>query len=160
MADPLALLEKIGAPVVTGLTGFVGAALNFKRRIDDLEKEFNRHKDAVKEELTSLKAAWKAELEWVEGDLRKDFDELKDELKELGDTFGRFQRGSMVDFADAGEVQRFVEEQERQWQKIQRTLGRIEGLMQQVDTTTSSEPPRPLPRPRVPGVPPRTPPKR
>ncbi len=152
--DASEILAKFGVPVATGVSGFVGAALNFKRRIDDLEKDFKAHKDKVKEELENLKTIWKKELEWVEEDLRKDFTELKDELGELNDSFERYQRGSVADFADAAEMRRFIEEQGHQWQTIQRTLGKIEGHLGRPTTappsglpqSTRSLPTRPMKR--------------
>jgi DNA repair exonuclease SbcCD ATPase subunit len=136
--DAIDILTKFGAPVATGVTGFVGAALNFKRRIEDLEKDFKAHKETVKQELEQLKTVWKKELEWVEDDLRKDFKELKDELEELNDGFEQYQRGSVTDFANADEMRRFMEEQGHQWQTIQRTLGKIEGHL---GRPTSAPPP-------------------
>lgn len=141
--DLATLAEKLAAPVLTGVTGFVGAALNFKRRIDELEKDFKRHQEAIKEELTHLKSAWRMEIDDLKDELTAKIKELTAELKELDDTFERFCRASNADFANADEMRAFIEEQGRQWQQIQRTLGQIEGLMERANQQAQ---PRPLKR--------------
>jgi len=127
------IAEKFAVPVFTGVTGFVGAALNFKRRIELLEESVKKHQDTLKEELANLKSAWRLEIDDLKEDLQEKLKELTRELKELDATFHRFCRASNVDFADANEMKDFIEEQGRQWQQIQRTLGQIEGLMERAN---------------------------
>lgn len=134
--------EKAIAPVVTGVGGFIGAALNFKRRLEDIEKDFTKYKDAVKEEFENLKKAWRLEMDSLKEELQGKLKELDTELKELDDSFTRFQRASNADFADAEEMRHFIEGQQRQWQQIQRTLGQIEGLMERVGNLPPAPPPR------------------
>ena len=141
--DLATIAEKFAAPVLTGVTGFVGAALNFKRRIDDLEKEFKAHQDTVKTELANLKSAWRLEIDDLKEELTAKIKELTAELKDLDNTFEKFCRASNADFANADEMRAFIEEQGRQWQQIQRTLGQIEGLMERAN---QQAPPRPLKR--------------
>ena len=142
--DAIALLEKIGAPLATGLTGFVGAALNFKRRIDDLEKDFKAHKGAVKEEFDLLKKAWKLEMDDNQEEFLEKVKELTTQLATLRERFESYQRGSISDFADASEMHAFMEAQRQEWATVQRTLGQIEGWMER----NPPAPPSPYQAPR------------
>lgn len=123
-------LEKVVVPGLAGLAGLVGSALGFKHRLATLERDFERYKETIKEELETLKKAWRMELDDHKDDITDKIVELKKGLAEIEDNFEKFARASHHDFARDEEFTKFVEEVNKQWQQVQRTLGQIEGLIQ------------------------------
>lgn len=136
MADVLGLLERFGAPVATGVGGFIGAAFNYKRRVDTLEAELAGLKTGIDARFDKAVEDAKE----VSDEQAKKYKELFDQLKELTARFESYQRGSISSFADASEMHSFMEQQRAEWLNIQRTLGQIEGWLQ------NNAPPSPFPR--------------
>lgn len=123
-----ALLEKGLAPALTAVGGWAGATLNFKKRLDELEKKVEaKEKEAEKfrEETGKLIAQHREELEEI---IERLFEQLKDEIAILKEKLERL-RDSSTDYAKDAEVAIFISETQTQWQKINRTLGQIEGML-------------------------------
>lgn len=127
--DLLSLAKEFGLPVLGAVAGFVTTSYAVRTKVNALEKN-----------LTTTKKGWKLELEMFKGDLatkhrelkeelEKKYKELKEQLDEIEDNLNRWQRESSHSFASDEELTRFVEDQQKQWQAIQRTLGKIEGML-------------------------------
>ncbi len=123
------IIKQYGPAIATAAGGWVGAALNFKRRLSILEKSVKataakteKQFETLKKEVADGDSALKAELKMV-------FEELKASLKELEDDFERFERASISNFAKDSELSHLIEENQKRWEQVHRTLGQIEGLM-------------------------------
>lgn len=153
------LAKTFGGALVGGLTGVVGAYLKASNRVTNLETwkaeylktveeekkraeaQFDQYKSWVKEQFENLGKAWKLALDMRDDNIKEKIKELKDQLKELDDSFEKFQRASHHDFARDEEFNRFVEEMNKQWKAVQRTLGQIEGWMKAQPKGPSTFPP-------------------
>lgn len=107
-------------PVIGAVAGFIATSYAVRTRVKNLEKN-----------LATTKKGWRLELETLKGDLEKEQEELKKKLREIEDKFHNLQRESSS-FASDEELSRFIEDQQRQWQAIQRTLGQIEGMLRKL----------------------------
>lgn len=152
MADPLELAKVIGIPIFGALAGWITGAVKIAGRLTTLETDFEKYKKnnkeafddykkTVKDEFEKLIAAWKLELTHQKEDVTEKITELRTQVKELRDSFDRFTRASHHDFADNEEFTRFVEEMNRQWKSMERTLGHIEGWMKAQNKHPSTFPP-------------------
>lgn len=113
------ILQYVGAPVVTALGGFVGAGLSFKHQLETLKTSLETFKTSITKEVGEHKV-----------DVEKKIVELKGQLAGIEDSYEKFARDSHQNFAKDEELTKFMDEVNRQWQQVQRTLGQIEGLMQ------------------------------
>lgn len=152
MADPMEIAKTFGIPVFGAVAGWVTAAVKTAGRVSNLEVELANHRKAAKEQFDEYKAqvkeqfenlvkAWKLELHSQKEDGQKQVGELKEQLKELEKHFDLFTRASHHDFADNEAFTRFVEEMNRQWKVVERTLGHIEGWMKAQPKGPSTFPP-------------------
>lgn len=123
--DWLVLAEKVAVPATTAVGAFVGAALRFKARIDKLEKDFG----VLVSLFEDTKKGWKFELTDFKEEMYEELGKLRNQLDKYESELDRF-RDSSVDFAKDAELATFVTEQQKQWQAIQRTLGKIEGMIE------------------------------
>jgi len=138
--DPADALKSFGIPVLGAVSGWVTAAIKTAGRVTNLETAFEAYKKAQEKALEDFKKTAKDQLEEAVGRIRvqheeqkkaaeKAIEELKKELTELDASFDRFTRASQHDFAKDEEFNRFVEEMNRQWKLMERTLGHFEGWM-------------------------------
>lgn len=107
-------------PIAGAVAGFIATSYAVRTRVKNLEKN-----------LATTKKGWRLELETLKGDLDKDLEEYKKKLRELEEKLHNVQRESSS-FASDEELSRFIEDQQRQWQAIQRTLGQIEGMLRKL----------------------------
>lgn len=126
MSENLDLLQRVGIPVLSLVAGWLGAAYRIHNQIE-------KRIATTERELVSLKAGCREEL-----------DELASRLSSMDHSVGRLNDSSH-DFAKDAELAQFVMEQNDRWQRIQRTLGRIEGLMDRPLNDSTPPPPRPNP---------------
>jgi hypothetical protein len=152
VADPMEIAKTFGIPLLGAVTGWISAAWKATSRVTSLEVDyekykknnkeaFDEYKKTVREEFVSLIAAWKLEITHQKQDVNEKITELKTEVKELRDSFDRFTRASHHDFADNEAFTRYVEEMNRQWKAVERTLGHIEGWMKAQSKHPSTFPP-------------------
>lgn len=138
--DPTEAAKVFGIPIFGAVTGWVTAAVKTAGRVTTLEKDFEKLKAALKEKeekaekdlkekFDSLLNTFKQQHEEQKKASEKVVEELKKELGELDASFDRFTRASQHDFAKDEEFSRFVEEMNRQWKLMERTLGHFEGWM-------------------------------
>lgn len=168
MADPLEIAKTFGVPILGAAAGWITSALKATSRVTTLEKDlgemmkrFKEYKDAeekriekyeheIKERFENLTRAWKLELVSQREDGQRELGTLKEQLKDAVESFNRFTRSSHHDFANNEEFARYVEETNRQWKVVERTLGQIEGWMKAQPRGPSTFPPPAIPpRPTV-----------
>lgn len=140
MADPIDIALKVGAPVLGVVGGWVTAAWKATGRVTDLEKGLDALKRGNREELDRLIGAWRLEFQHQKEEVAEKFSDLREQVKDLRDSFDRFTRSSHHDFADNEAFVRYVEEMNRQWKTVERTLGQIEGWMKAQKNAPSSFP--------------------
>lgn len=119
-----AILKDVVLPVGAAIASVFVAALRFASRLTKIETDFA----ALKVHFENTQKSWKLDLESFESDYEARMKDLKQETKETDGRLSRF-RESSTDFAKEAELAKFIEEQQRQWQAIQRTLGQIEGSL-------------------------------
>jgi len=131
------LAEKVAAPALTAVGGWIGAALRFNARITSVEKSLeslvktlSAQEVSVTLKVSTLLTALSDRVARVE----KDVQDLKSEYNELED--------SSHDLAKHTELARFMEqdmrrqeENQRKWLEINRALGEIKGLMKALKLT-------------------------
>jgi recombinational DNA repair protein RecT len=127
--DVLEIAKTFGTLVASAIIGTASAYIKASNRVENLESWKKEYVEAVKEKFSNLGGAWKLELDTRDQNIKEKINELKTQLKEVADSFERFQRASHHDFASDLEFTRFVEEMNRQWKTVERTLGHIEGWM-------------------------------
>ena len=127
--DWWALAKDLGIPAVGGLVGYLSSAKLAAHRLKTVEDDLKEYRTLQKVELESIKKALKFDLEAHKGEVQDKLKELKNQIDELEDVVESFQRASNHEFAKDAELNKFIEEQQRLWQSIQRTLGQIEGMM-------------------------------
>ncbi len=130
--DLLLLLKNYGLPVAGAVSGFVATSYAVRTRVKNLERI-----------VTSLKKGWRLEIDQFKTDqaarakdfreeLEKKHNEYKQKLERLETEFNVFQRNSASSFATDEELSAFIQEQQNEWKRIQRTLGQIEGAMKKL----------------------------
>lgn len=107
-------------PILGAVAGFITTSYAVRTRVKNLEKS-----------LSTTKKGWRLELESLKADLEKKQVETEKKLKETEEKLNNWQRESHS-FASDEELSRFIEDQQRQWQAIQRTLGQIEGMLKKL----------------------------
>jgi gas vesicle protein len=127
--DLLSAAKDFGLPVLGAAAGFIATSYavrtdvkQLKALVSALKKGWRLEFESHKEESVKKHKEQKEEIE-------KKYKELKDQLKEVEENLNKWQRESSHSFASDEELNRFIEDQQRQWQLIQRTLGQIEGWM-------------------------------
>ncbi len=129
--DLLSAAKDFGLPLLGAVAGFITTSYAIRTDVKTLKKNYS-----------SLKAGWKLEFETykketllkqakADEELEEKFAELEQALEELEKKFHAFERNSNS-FASDLELTNFMQEQQRQWQTIQRTLGQIEGMMKRL----------------------------
>jgi Tfp pilus assembly protein PilO len=119
-AEIFGYVKSFGLPVAGAVAGWVFTSMKVKDRVRKLEQG-----------LVALRKGWRLELDSHKEEATAMAEALKKELKELEEKLETFQRESKS-FASDEEMNRFIEETQRQWQQIQRTLGQIEGWMKKL----------------------------
>jgi uncharacterized protein YPO0396 len=123
------VVEKVAAPALTAVGGFVGAALRFQRRLKTIEDDFEAFRTKVVGDLESARTSWRGDLADHKAELEEKICELRQKLERIEDGLHKFQKESTFDFAKDAELVKFIEEQHREWKQMQRTLGQIEGML-------------------------------
>jgi chromosome segregation ATPase len=167
VADPMEIARTFGIPLLGAVGGWITSTLKATSRVTALEKgavdqkkaydndkiieekRIEKYERSIKEQFENLIKSWKLELQSQKEDGQKDVNELKKQLKEVEDSFTRFTRNSHHDFANNEEFARYVEETNRQWKVVERTLGQIEGWMKAQPKGPSTFPPPAPPRPTM-----------
>ena len=146
------LAKNFGIPAVGAIAGWLFAAAAYKHRLDQIEKDFaafradqkEKHKleqDDLKERFESLERMLLQETAAIRQEVAGRVKELGVEVEAIDKAFTQFERASGHDFAKDAELAHFVEEQQRQWQAIHRTLGQIEGVLRNSRRWTPVPPP-------------------
>lgn len=145
--DAFSIAKDFGLPLGGAILGWIVTSYRVKSRVEKVETSFIDLKAKVKEDfesqkkevdrsITELKAglglafqSHKQDIESGFGTVLADIKKVEEDLKKLDDDFERYQRASSHDFARDEEFTNFMEEVNKQWQQIHRTLGRIEGSL-------------------------------
>lgn len=143
--DPIELAKTLGAPLLGVVGGWITSALKATSRVTALETEVGSLRKYVTEEIGRVAAGWRLEFEHQKQDQAEKVKELKEAVKAIQESFDRFTRASHHDFADNDAFIRYVEEMNRQWKTVERTLGQIEGWMK-----AQKHPPSSFPSPTLP----------
>jgi len=159
--DLLELAKNFGIPAAGAVGGWLTTASLYKHKVELLERDFasfktehlarhNAEKEELKERLSTLQSDFERADEEFKKELEKKYVELFKEIREIDDDFEKFARASNHDFAKDSELARFMEEEQRSWQAMHRTLGQIEGMLK-AKRWSSRPPPGPqLSPPRPP----------
>lgn len=116
--------KDIVIPIGSATVAVLVTAFRLASRFTTLESGFA----GLKKTFEDTQKAWKLDLDTFEGEVEEKIKELRRELEQTEDRLARF-RDSSTDFAKEAELARFIEEQQRSWKEIQRTLGQIEGAL-------------------------------
>lgn len=145
-----ALIEKFAAPVLSGAFGFGGAALRFYLRIRKLEADIKaaglrlesyalmqttlgqQMADMVKrveiiervevaKSIETLRSGMRLEINSHRGELEEMLQDIRSTIRSVED--------SSHDFAKEAALAQFMSQQQERWEKVQRTLGQIEGFL-------------------------------
>lgn len=118
------LAKDIVIPIGSAAVAVLVTVFRLASRFTTLESGYA----GLKKQFEDTQKAWKLDLETFEGEIEEQIKELKRELEQTEDRLARF-RDSSTDFAKEAELAKFIEEQQRSWKEIQRTLGQIEGAL-------------------------------
>lgn len=127
--DLLSVAKDFGLPALGAVAGWVTTSYLVRGRVKRLEQSVTALKKGWRIELDTHKEKTDESTEKLKTELSRIYKELKEQLKEIEDRIQDWQRESSTSFARDDELTRFIEEQQRQWQAIQRTLGQIEGML-------------------------------
>lgn len=152
------IVEKALTPILSGALGFAGAAFRFYLHVRDLDADVKTFKKSLKsfttsqiahgtqladivrrleiverlelaqalkdheDALSSLSAGMRLEIQSHRHDLEELIAEVRSSIRSVED--------SSHDFAKEAALAQFMSQQATRWEQIQRTLGRIEGLME------------------------------
>ena len=130
--DLLSAAKDFGLPLLGACAGFIATSYAVRTRVENLEKNLEGTKTGWRLELDVFKAEITGKQKEAKEELEKKYRELKEKLEEVEQNLNSWQRESSHSFATDAELTRFIEEQQRQWQAIQRTLGQIEGMMKRL----------------------------
>lgn len=144
--DFLELAKNFGIPAVGAAAGWLTTSAIAKYKVDRIESDLKSFKEDVGKRLDALKDDLEKADEDFKKELEKKHAELLREIKEIDDDFEKFARASNHDFAKDSELARFMEEEQRSWQAMNRTLGQIEGMLK-AKRWSSRPPPGPQPSP-------------
>jgi gas vesicle protein len=124
--------KDFGLPLLGAVAGFVATSYAVRTEVKQLKQRVSALAKGWKLEFEELKDETEKKNTEYEKDLEKKYKELKDQLKEMEDNFHRWQRESSHSFASDSELTNFIQDQQRQWREIQRTLGQIEGMLKKL----------------------------
>lgn len=141
----MAIGERLILPALTAVGGWVSSLARYSSRLSSVEDDV-KSLEGTKGDHESRLHVLETKHASVEDDIRvhrqmseqdhaelqafvdKKIDELHARMSEFEENFNRFKDNSSS-FAKDDVLMRFIEEQQRQWQQIQRTLGQIEGVI-------------------------------
>jgi hypothetical protein len=137
----LDIAKTVLAPALGIIGGWVSASLKIATRMTLLEKDVEKLEKKQKEDheklekdhgarITSISSGFQLALASQKNDLDEKIVLVRTDLDELERSYNSYTRSSHHDFTNNEEFRRFTEEWQRQCQKIQRTLGQIEGMIQ------------------------------
>ena len=116
--DLVAIAKDFGLPLLGAIAGFISTSYAVRSDVRNL-------KTAV----ANATKGWSLQFRSHEKDIKEKLDALQKQVDEMEKSFHLFQRESSHSFASDEELSNFIEDQQRQWQAIQRTLGQIEGML-------------------------------
>jgi hypothetical protein len=130
-------IEKLAIGGISGIVAFLGAGLRFYLRIQKLETEIKEYKKA--EVVKRLELLERLELtKWLENtkaalqlEVQSHKHDLEDMIREIRQSI-RSVEDSSHDYAKEAALAQFMQQQQDRWEKVQRTLGQIEGLMKRM----------------------------
>jgi hypothetical protein len=125
--DAADIALKVAVPVLGLVGGWVGAAVRIRTRLKGLEQKYS-----------ALRKGFMLEFDTHRDGIQDDLDRLSNELRAISDHLDKF-RDSQVDFAREAALAQFIMQQQERWEAVQRTLGRIEGVLGRVGSVA---PPR------------------
>lgn len=130
--DLLSAAKDFGIPALGAVAGFVVTSFGVRTEVKQLRGRVASLAKNWKIDFDNHKEDAKTRREEHEEELEAKYQELKKQLKELEDNLHRWQRESSHSFASDSELTNFIQDQQRQWQAIQRTLGQIEGMLKKL----------------------------
>lgn len=131
-AELIGYAKSFGLPVLGAVAGFITTSYAVRTDVKNLSKTLNVLKKTWKMDFETFKANQSEKQKETREVLEKKYEELKEQVEEIEKNLHAWQRDSSVSFASDDELNRFIEEQQRQWQAIQRTLGQIEGMLKKL----------------------------
>lgn len=132
LAEVIGYAKSFGLPVLGAVAGFVTTSYGVRTRVKNLEKTLGILKRAWRMDFDTFKTNQVDRQRELKAALEQKYEELKEKLEEIEENLHAWQRDSSASFASDDELNRFIEEQQRQWQAIQRTLGQIEGMLKKL----------------------------
>lgn len=136
--DALTIAKDLVIPALSMMGSAAAAFVGYRHRVDGIEKKQLLHeeevhkredrytKDALKRE-DDLKRGFQLEIVTLKDALAR----LEAAIHELKQDTGRL-RDSSADFAKDAELSRYITEENRKWNEIQRLLGQIEGRLERM----------------------------
>lgn len=122
--DALAIAKDLVIPALSVMGSVAAAFASYRHRMDALEKEQARHIQDTGKLLESLKSGFRLEME----NLKAEITRVERDLSELRRSTENF-KDSSADFAKDAELSRYIVEENRKWNEMQRLLGQIEGQL-------------------------------
>lgn len=122
--DALAVAKDLVIPALSVMGSVAAAFASYRHRMDALEKEQTRYLQDTEKRLESLKQGFRLEMEGLKAEIarvEKDLEGLRRNTENLKD--------SSADFAKDAELSRYITEENRKWNEMQRLLGQIEGQL-------------------------------
>jgi chromosome segregation ATPase len=130
--DLLTAAKDFGLPVLGAVAGFVATSYAVRTEVKQLKSRVATLTKGWRLEFDNHKEDARTRREEHEEELEKKYEDLKKQLKELEENLHRWQRESSHSFASDSELTNFIQDQQRQWREIQRTLGQIEGMLKKL----------------------------
>lgn len=130
--DALSAAKDFGLPLAGAIAGFIATSYAVRSDVKQLKSRVATLVKGWRLEFDTHKEDAKTRREEHEEELEAKYKELKDRLKELEENFHQWQRESSHSFASDSELTNFIQDQQRQWREIQRTLGQIEGMLKKL----------------------------
>jgi septal ring factor EnvC (AmiA/AmiB activator) len=124
MIDLLGLLEKFGEPAAGALAGWLGKSITLSKRVESIEKKVEDELSDVQTRVEALEKRINASV--ARDELERNLRSLRSEVKAVE----RRLRESESLFAKDSEFTKFVTEENERWQRMERALGKIEGLLE------------------------------
>ena len=128
------LLKFVAPPIVAVVGGWLGSAWRMGSRVRKVEGK-TKLLDA---KIEALKAGFRLEIDTLKND---DIEELDQDLKKLTEALGRI-RASQSDYTKEAAFAQFMIQEHERWERVQRTLGRMEGVMETWRSRPTSSPPK------------------
>lgn len=128
------VIEKFGIPAASSIGGWLGRAMTLAKKLETLEKSTEAMNKQVMEDMAEcnrrceeLEKRFATSLATIMSrtEIERGIRELRQELRKMESRF----RTTTGEFAKDAELSRFMTEEGDRWQKIERTMGQIEGTL-------------------------------